>query len=35
MQNIVIAIDSFKGSLSSIQAGNIVFNATKKNFSPK
>lgn len=34
MQNIVIAIDSFKGSLSSIQAGNIVFNATKK-FFPK
>lgn len=33
MQNIVIAIDSFKGSLSSIQAGNIVFNATKKIFS--
>ena len=32
MQNIVIAIDSFKGSLSSIQAGNIVFNATKKIF---
>ena len=31
MQNIVIAIDSFKGT-SSIQAGNIVFNATKKIF---
>ncbi len=32
MKNIVIAIDSFKGSLSSMQTGNIAEKVTKKIF---
>ncbi len=29
--NIVIAVDSFKGSLSSMEAGTVIKNAVKKS----